>query len=101
MKISITKDDIKYARNHQEDPCRNPVAMAIRQAVGIATSAGPGVAVIDYATPWQTEVWLPEEIIDWLEQWNEGKMVKPIEFELEFELEFDLNVHETRRAGRK
>lgn len=97
MKISITQADIDQAKNWQEDLQRNPVAWAIRRTTGIPTSAGPGAAVIDYATPWQSECWLPEEIIDWLENWNNGEKVKPVEFEIDF----DLEVHETRRAGRR
>jgi hypothetical protein len=40
---------------------------------------------------------LPDEIIDWLENFNNGEEVEPIEFEIDF----DLEAHETRRAGRR
>ena len=98
MRIEVTQWDIDYAANWQEDPCRNPVAMAIRRTVGIPTVAGPGPwAVIDYATPWQTEVYLGDEPTDWLERFDNGETVEPFVFELDF----DKDAHETRRAGRR
>jgi hypothetical protein len=95
MLIEVTAWDIE--RGWAECGERNPVSLAIRRATGIPTSAGPGAAVIDYATPWQSECWLPDEAVNWLEAFDKDEPVEPFSFELGF----DKDAHETRRAGRR
>jgi hypothetical protein len=58
MRINVTADDI--ARGRPEDCHLCPVSLAIRRATGLAVSVTVDTAVIDYATPWQAEVELPE-----------------------------------------
>jgi len=81
MLIEVTRDDIR--RGHPEDDCRCPVSLAIRRAVGLDTSVGDGVIVVDYATPWQIEIWSPEEVIQFVEDFDAGRKVKPFAFELD------------------
>ena len=83
MKVEVTPQDI--ARGHPEDNCCCPVALAVRRAVGIATSVGTGKIVVDYATPWQTEIWNPEEVTEFVERFDAGLPVEPFAFDLEFD----------------
>jgi hypothetical protein len=94
VRIEVTEEDID--RGKPEDRCACPVARAVRRAVGIPTSVAMDKIVVDYATPWQTEIWTPDEVSIFVELFDIGGAVEPFAFELEF----DAQAHEKRRAGR-
>jgi hypothetical protein len=85
VKVQVTAADIE--RGVAGDDCKCPVALAIRRATGIPTSVGDGVIVIDYATPQQVEIWSPEDVAHFVEEFDLGHDVEPFEFELEYPTE--------------
>jgi hypothetical protein len=52
------------------------------------------LALVDYATPWQTGVWLPDEAVAFIEEFDAGRSVLPFDFDLPF----DVQTHLERRA---
>jgi hypothetical protein len=94
IRVRVTKRDI--AGGHREDDCRCPVSLAVRRATGIPTSVTAGAIVVDYATPWQTEIDVDDDaVIDFIGRFDAGRKVSPFAFDLDF----DPAAHAARKAA--
>lgn len=75
MKISITYTHISLAR--RDDPQYDAVALAIREATGLEPHVGADSVIIN-----GSKHYLPMSVQKFIEAFDDGRRVGPIEFEL-------------------
>lgn len=76
MKIQVTQEDID--KGIRQAPCSCPVGRAVKREIDGCVSVG-------YATVATEEklYWLPDEVSNFIFNFDRGIIVKPFEFELE------------------
>lgn len=77
MKIDVTWEDIN--NGHRADHCNCPIALAASRAFGFPITATYGGLWKDVITPLGT---FHQEIQDWMYNFDLGKPVDPISFEI-------------------
>lgn len=87
MKIQVTEEHIKNGIKHSCRRC--PVAQAIKLHIKENFNVHViGVAVKLYLVNNVERYTLPDEIIEWIKQFDAGLSVKPVSFELEIDSKF-------------
>ena len=100
--VNITKDHVRYGK--RGDPCECAVAMAIEQATGCPCTVSPRRCALympsgmPYVPAKEVKFLLPEEIIDWIRNFDIGNTVYPTTFSLELPDEYS-HPESEERAG--
>lgn len=82
-KIEVTQEDIKNGIRESANTC--PIALAVTRAYGGRVLVNSGVIIWDNGTGRPQIFSFPENVRQFIINFDKGLQVKPFEFEIEFQ----------------